>query len=137
MLKTCSYCQKIHDKSLNCKPKREYYRDKNNKYSKSKDYLNVIKSNRWKKLSRLIKDLDNNQCLVCRSCGLVSPNSLEVHHIEKVRENLENAFDKDNLITLCIFHHKQAENGTITRDELTQLIWQYREDDINNDIMTI
>ena len=62
---------------------------------------------------------------------------LEVHHVEKVMNNFEKAFDEQNLITLCIFHHKQAEQGTITIDELLELINKYRNNDTNNDILTI
>lgn len=62
---------------------------------------------------------------------------LEVHHVEKVMNNFEKAFDEQNLITLCIFHHKQAEQGLITIDELLELINKYRNNDTNNDILTI
>ena len=51
--------------------------------------------------------------------------------------NFEKAFDEQNLITLCIFHHKQAEQGLITIDELLELINKYRNNDTNNDILTI
>lgn len=51
--------------------------------------------------------------------------------------NIKKAFDEDNLITLCIFHHKQAEQGLITIDELLELINKYRNKDTNNDILTL
>ena len=137
ILKTCGYCHKIHDNKIKCGAKRSYYREKNNRYNKSQEYNDIIKSNRWKKLSALIKSLDNHECLVCKDCGLISPKVLEVHHVEKVMNNFEKAFDEQNLITLCIFHHKQAEQGTITIDELLELINKYRNNDTNNDILTI
>ena len=137
ILKTCGYCKKIHDTKIKCGAKKKYYREKNSRYNKSQEYQDIIKSNRWKKLSALIKSLDNHECLICKDCGLISPKVLEVHHIEKVMNNFEKAFDEQNLITLCIFHHKQAEQGIITIDELLELINKYRNNDVNNDILTI
>lgn len=135
ILKTCGYCHKIHDNKIKCGAKRSYYREKNSRYNKSQDYQDIIKSNRWKKLSALIKSLDNHECLICKACGLISPKVLEVHHIDKVMNNFEKAFDKQNLITLCIFHHKQAEQGTISKQELLELIIQYRNDNSNNNVL--
>lgn len=83
----------------------------------------------------MIKSLDNHECLICKACGLISPKALEVHHIEKVMNNFEKAFDEKNLITLCIFHHKQAEQGTISKQELLELIEQYRNDNSNNNVL--
>ena len=51
--------------------------------------------------------------------------------------NFEKAFDEQNLITLCIFHHKQAEQGLISKQELLDLTNKYRKNDTNNDILTL
>ena len=137
ILKTCGYCKKIHDSKIKCGAKRRYYREKNNRYNKSQDYQDIIKSNRWKKLSALIKSMDNHECLICKACGLISPKVLEVHHIDKVMNNFEKAFDEKNLITLCLFHHKQAEQGIITIGELLDLINKYRNNNSNNDVLIL
>ena len=137
ILKTCGYCHKIHDNKIKCGAKRKYYREKNSRYNKSQKYNDIIKSNRWKKLSALIKSLDNHECLICKDCDLISPKVLEVHHIEKVMNNFEKSFEIDNLISLCIYHHKQAEQGLISKQELLELINKYRNSDTNNDILTI
>ncbi|MEZ7740485.1 HNH endonuclease [Gemella sanguinis] len=137
-LKTCHYCQKIHDSSIKCGGKRSYYREKNNRYTKDKDYLSFIKSKEWLNKSVEIKLLDNYNCLVCKSLGLVSPTYLEVHHIEKVRMNNDNRLENNNLITLCIHHHKQAENSTISSTELHNLIEKYRnKQDDKSDIQAL
>lgn len=52
-------------------------------------------------------------------------------------KEIEKAFEIDYLITLCIFHHKQAEQGFITKQELLDLINKYRNKDANNDILTL
>lgn len=137
ILKTCGYCKKIHDHKIKCGAKKKYYREKNNRYNKRQEYQDIIKSTRWRKLSALIKSLDNHECLVCKHCGLISPKVLEVHHIEKVMKELLKAFEIDNLITLCIFHHKQAEQGLISKQELLELIDKYRNNDTTNDILTL
>ena len=62
---------------------------------------------------------------------------LEVHHIEKVMNNFEKAFDEQNLITLCVFHHKQAEQGIIKIGELLDLINKYRNNNSNNDVLIL
>ena len=49
-------------------------------------------------------------------------NKLEVHHIEKLTENYDKRLDNDNLITLCVYHHKLADNGEIPKEELKELI---------------
>ena len=80
-LKTCTYCHKIHDVKMKCTAKKGYYRDKNTRYEKDKNYIKFIKSKVWNEKSQEIKRLDSYRCLVCQSLGLISPVYLEVHHI--------------------------------------------------------
>lgn len=127
MLKTCSHCGKIHGKN-NCRRKKKYYRDVK-RYKKNKQYTEIITSNKWSKTSKYIKSLDNYNCLVCKSLGLASPVYLEVHHIIKIVLDSSKAYDTGNLVTLCIYHHKQADNNNISIDELKRLIHIYRNDE--------
>lgn len=137
-LKTCTYCRKIHDSSVKCGGKKDYYREKNSRYSKDKDYISFIKSKEWRNKSVEIKILDSYCCLMCKSLGLASPTYLEVHHISKVRNNFEKRLDNDNLITLCVFHHKQADDNTISSSELYELINKYRINKVvDKDISTL
>ena len=136
-LKTCTYCRKIHGTEINCTAKKGYYRDKNARYEKDKDYLMFIKSKKWFNKSQEIKMLDSHCCLVCKSLGLISPVYLEVHHINKVRNDYENRLDNDNLITLCVHHHKQADNNKISTNELHRLISKYRDTTERNDIVLL
>ena len=137
-LKTCTYCRKIHDSSVKCGGKKDYYRKKNGRYSKDKDYISFIKSKEWRNKSVEIKILDSYCCLMCKSLGLTSPSYLEVHHILKVRNNFEKRLDNNNLITLCVFHHKQADANTISSSELYELINKYRINKvIDKDISTL
>lgn len=136
-MKTCTYCRKIHGSEINCKAKRGYYREKNSRYEKDKDYTRFIKSKQWFNKSQDIKLLDNHCCLVCKSLGLHSPIYLEVHHIVKFRNNSSLKLDNDNLITLCIAHHKQADSNKIQASELYRLISKYRDTTGYNDIVLL
>lgn len=136
-LKTCSYCHKIHDSKKKCTAKKGYYRDKNTRYEKDKDYIKFIKSKVWNEKSQEIKRLDSYRCLVCQSLDLISPVYLEVHHIIKYRDNSSLALDNRNLITLCVNHHKQADSNKIASSELHSLINKYRDTTESNDILLL
>lgn len=136
-LKTCTYCRKIHGTEINCTAKRGYYHEKNSRYEKDKDYIKFIKSKQWFNKSQEIKLLDNHCCLVCKSLNLISPVYLEVHHIIKFRNDSSLRLDNDNLITLCIAHHKQADANKIASSELHSLINKYRDTTEYNDIILL
>jgi len=55
----------------------------------------------------------------------VEYDGLSVHHIipiEKLAaDDIEKAFDLNNLITLCDRHHEAAEAGLISKDELIEI----------------
>jgi hypothetical protein len=54
--------------------------------------------------------------------GIATYTGLEVHHIEKLRENVDGLLDDDNLICLCGKHHKQADKGLIDKEYLKELV---------------
>ncbi|MGP1512760.1 MAG: HNH endonuclease [Gemella haemolysans] len=81
--------------------------------------------------------LDSHCCLVCKSLGLISPVYLEVHHIIKFRNDSSLKFENDNLITLCIQHHKQADSNRISTNELHRLIKLYRDTTEHNNILLL
>jgi hypothetical protein len=45
-----------------------------------------------------------------------------VHHIVPLAEDLGRGLDMDNLITVCDYHHRLAEEGEIPRTVLTDII---------------
>ena len=47
---------------------------------------------------------------------------LQVHHIIPLEEDYSKRLDSTNLITLCPMHHKKAEQGIITKEELFKII---------------
>jgi len=67
-------------------------------------------------------------CEVCKAKGIITTNGLEVHHIVKLNTNPDLLTDDDNLICLCVPHHKQADAGQIDSTYLKQLA-QKRHDE--------
>ena len=85
------------------------------------------KSKRWTDKSIEIRQRDKYLCVICmanryNTVRQYNFDKLEVHHIEKLNENYDKRLDNDNLITLCAYHHKLADNGEIPKEELKELI---------------
>lgn len=56
-----------------------------------------VRRPRWRQLSKLIKERDNNICLICNK----TKNIMQVHHVDGNEDN--NSYD--NLITVCVSCH--------------------------------
>lgn len=120
MLRSCSHCGKIHDRKYNCpmKPKRNYKVTHIDKFRWSKS---------WQKKRKQINERDKHLCQICireRYHTQLKYNftNIEVHHIVPIAEDWDKRLDDDNLICLCSSHHKMAEDGTITREELLEIV---------------
>lgn len=116
-LKSCMYCGRVHDTKFKCKE-----RAKRVTYNKSKagDLRNTY---RWRKKRDDIKERDNYMCQICKeeflsSRARIKDKELQVHHITPYKENEELFLDDDNLITLCTYHHEEAEAGKVSREHL-------------------
>lgn len=112
MYKSCSKCGKIHNANYVC-GKRLYTRTDRDKFRQS---------SAWTKKSLEIKQRDNFLCVVCKDKGLLTYDYLETHHIEKLNERYDLRLDNNNLITLCIHHHKKADRGELDKEYLKGLI---------------
>lgn len=73
------------------------------------------------KLVKLFKEDSHNLCAVCLKEGIYNSRRVEVHHIEKISERPDLAYDYDNLICLCSQHHHFAEKGGYTKDFLRKI----------------
>ena len=118
MFKTCSRCGIVPDDHI-CPFKVQ----------KKKDTTagSVRNLSHWHKKSIEIRERDNYLCQVClrekyNTQLKYNFSELEVHHIIPLEEDVSKAFDNDNLITLCRYHHELAERGDISRDELRTMI---------------
>lgn len=119
MLKSCGRCGMIHDFNKICYKNRQI-RGK----TKADEFR---KTNKWHQKSLDIRERDKNLCRCCianifNTEHIFNFNKLEVHHITPLEEDFEKRLDDDNLITLCCYHHKLAENGVIPRYILEKLI---------------
>lgn len=117
MYKSCSRCGKIHDLNYVCKagrPKIDW-----SKYKTEADKLH--QTGEWQSKSLQIRKDAQCLCEVCRDQGIYNYSQLEIHHIEKLRENKAGLLDDSNLVCLCIKHHKQADRGQIKSNYLRNL----------------
>ena len=114
MLRTCNVCGGIHQEDKMCK--RKYTSKKN---SKANSFRNT---NAWIIKREQIKRRDKYLCQVCLKNGIYTYNNLQVHHIIPINIDYSKRLDSDNLITLCTYHHNQAEKGLITREQLLETI---------------
>ena len=102
----------MHPRGVKCSINRTY-KQSNERELRSK-YA-------WTKKARQIKEDAKGLCEVCREQGIYTYNNLEVHHITKLKDDPNGLLEDDNLICLCVEHHKQADEGEIDADYLRQL----------------
>lgn len=113
MFKACSKCGKIHDTKYKCNI-GIVYRGGEERRHRSK-YA-------WEKKSLEIRYKANYLCEVCKDNGIYVYTTLEVHHIEKVKDNPDRLLDDYNLICLCTRCHKKADANKIDKDYLIKLV---------------
>ena len=83
--------------------------------------------NKWTEKSKEIRDSAHYLCEVCKDEGTLTYNNLEVHHIEKLTDSPDLLLDNNNLICLCQFHHKEADDGSLDKRYLKRLARQREE----------
>ena len=120
MYKTCSHCGIVPENHI-C-PYRAYRK-------KERDtQANRFRSSKaWTNKSIAVKKRDLYLCAVCmtgkyHTINTFNHDKLSVHHIIPLAEDYNKRLDERNLITLCSYHHKMAEDGEIPRDELLELV---------------
>ena len=122
MKKTCQYCG-IVDEDHVCPHRKRNYQ----KYEKGNEKDKFRSSRMWKKKRTAIKQRDRYLCRVCitgeyDTFNQFTYHDLEVHHIESINDNFDKRLDDDNLITLCVYHHKMADRGIIPKSFLKKQI---------------
>lgn len=77
-------------------------------------------SKRWARVRFLAKRRDDFKCVQCGSS-----NKLEVHHIKRVKDAPELAFDLSNLLTLCRDCHAIETNKELCcTPNAAQIAWK-------------
>lgn len=112
MYKSCARCGKIHSTTFKCESKRIYVANNERK---------LRSTNKWTEKSKEIRERANNLCEVCRDEGVFTYKNLEVHHITKLMEAPDLLLENNNLICLCVEHHKKADDGLLDKDYLIRL----------------
>ena len=59
--------------------------------------------------------------------GDYSKKDLEVHHIVKLKDDPSGFLENENLISLCVKHHKMADEGELSVEYLTSLALEREE----------
>ncbi len=119
MLRTCPSCGTMHDHNKICH-KNKYRNKKDTEANKFR------KTTKWTKKSVAIRERDKYLCRCCianiyETNYVYNFDNLEVHHIVPLEEDFSLRLDDGNLITLCAYHHKFAEDRTISREILKLL----------------
>lgn len=118
---TCKYCGIVERGNHICPYKTYRKKERDSQADKFR------KSKRWTDKSIEIRQRDKYLCVICmanryNTIRQYNFDKLEVHHIVPLAEDYNKRLDNDNLITLCKYHHKLAEDGCISREELQELI---------------
>ena len=111
MKKSCTYCGRIHDAKELCEKKPKPRK----KYNDNNAFRNTML---WQSTREYIKERDRYLCQACLRDAegtIVRYNSdgLEVHHIQPLYSHYELRIEGTNLITLCGYHHQQADIGRL------------------------
>lgn len=110
MWKACSKCGRVHPSTYSC-----YAGDVPSNESRLRNTY------KWRKKREEIKKASNYLCAVCREEGRYNYEGIEVHHITKLKDRADLLLDDENLIPLCVKHHKLADEGKIDPDYLREL----------------
>ncbi len=113
MYKACPYCGRIHRQGEKCSAFKRIYTGGNERKLRS--------TYAWTEKSKEIRENAQGLCEVCRDQGIYTYKGVQVHHIEKVKDNPSKLLDNYNLVCLCEEHHKQADDGKIDADYLRKL----------------
>ena len=126
MKRFCGKCGKLHDHDYNCTV------GKFDKYYKTDMAYKIRNSRKWHKTRDEALARDNHLCVACRLSDNPFYNAyrLEVHHIIRVKDAPNLAYDLNNCITLCQHHHRQAHNGELNLKEiLKKCSWYTKPED--------
>jgi len=86
---------------------------KHNTSDKRKERQKIYATDRWRKL-RLIKLQESPLCEICLLNNIVT-SADHVHHLDSFMnydelKRIEVAYDYNNLMSICEFHHNQIHN---------------------------
>ena len=120
MLKSCSYCGRIHDSKYICsaKPKKNRAITEADKFR----WTSI-----WQRKREEIKKRDLYLCQICirelyNTITKYNTEELSVHHNIPISVEYNKRLDNSNLLTVCDYHHKMCDRGEISRNEVQIII---------------
>ena len=134
MLRSCSYCGRIHDSKYICpnKPQRRNQTTEADRFR----WTSI-----WQNKREEIKQRDLYLCQICirelyNTVYKYNTEELEVHHNIPINEDYDKRLENNNLLTVCDRHHKMCDRGEIPREEVQNII-EEQERKIKNTPPTI
>ena len=117
---TCKYCG-VTTRGHVCPHRKSRYKSGDRQSDK---FRNTIV---WQRKREEIKCRDKWLCQVClrnryNTLSFLNYKTVQVHHITPINEDYNRRLDNDNLISLCSYHHKMAEEGQIPREEMYEIV---------------
>lgn len=113
-LVSCTRCGRIHEENRCTMPNMVYGRkNQTRKYRADR---------RWHYARKQALERDLYCCRMCLADGIIERERLEVHHIIPLYKNPTRAYDIDNLITLCNYHHRMVEDNEHYTKQLREYI---------------
>lgn len=113
----CEWCEEVLEVPKSEAPRRKYC-SKQCFYSavREEDWDGPLEYTKrygglWNDIREKVLERDDHECQECGSEDV----RLEVHHIKPIREfeDPQNAHYMENLITLCVKHHRRADAGAL------------------------
>lgn len=127
MLKSCSYCGRIHDSKVTCDKKLQLQR-------RTTDIDKFRSSKEWQHKREEIKERDLYLCQVCirelyDTVNKYNYANLSVHHATPLEVDFDKRLDNDILLTMCSCHHEKAESGEIPLNVILKIIIEQEKGD--------
>lgn len=113
-LVSCTRCGRIHEENRCTMPNMVYGRKKQTKTYRA--------DRRWHYARKQALERDLYCCRMCLADGRIERERLEVHHIIPLYKDASMAYDIDNLITLCNYHHRMVEDNERYTKQLREYI---------------
>ena len=117
---TCTHCNGTHKRGDVCPSKPTT--------KKKITTANTLRnSSKWRKKSEEIRKRDLYLCQCCirdmhGTMRKYEHDNLSGHHIIAIHEDETLVYDNNNLVTLCRFHHEEAEKGNISVSVLKNIV---------------
>jgi len=145
MLKSCSYCRKIHERNFICPEKEKALKEHHGKKQYKSKYEVFKETNvdgfrstkAWQLKRAEIRQRDRNLCQICsrelyQTIKRFTYDNLSVHHCEPLNEAYDKRLDNQNLLCVCEYHHRLCDNGTIPQEEVKKIIREQEEKENGN-----